>query len=102
MFKFITGDDALLDMVENSPSVDIPPLRKPDYGQTLDGPIGQYQRQRFLDMSCLSENLRATKRALEDENNNWSKNGIPLPWKVNSAVKSGQFSRVIANLFRSN
>ena len=78
----MTGDDALLDMIENSPSIDVPTLRKPAYGQPLDGPAGQYERHRFLDMSCLSANLRATKRALEDENNNWQKSGIPMEWKV--------------------
>ena len=69
-------------MVENSPSVDIPTLRRPTEGQPLDGPAGQYKRTRFLDMDALATNIRTTVRLLEDESNSWSKDGIPLKWKV--------------------
>ena len=81
IFQFINGDDVLLDQIENMPSLDVPCLRKPRFGG-LAGPIDQYNRKRYLDMTALSQNLVLTKRLLEDSENNWSKNGIPLAWKV--------------------
>ena len=69
-------------MVENSPSPDIPTLRRPADGKPLSGPAGQYKRTRFLDMDALAANLRTTVRLLEDGSNNWSKEGIPIKWKV--------------------
>lgn len=63
------------------PSLDVPGLRKPRLGE-LTGPIDQYNRIRYLDMATLSHNLVLTKRLLEDDSNNWSKEGIPLAWKV--------------------
>ena len=78
----MSGDDALLDLVENSPSPDVPTLRRPSRGQPLTGPAGQYRRTRFLDMEALAVNIRTTVRLLEDGSNNWSKDGIPIKWKV--------------------
>ena len=74
-------------MVENSPSPDIPTLRRPADGKPLSGPAGQYKRTRFLDMDALAANLRTTVRLLEDGSNNWSKDGIPIKWKVRFRTK---------------
>ena len=84
-FQFLSADDALLDQVENMPSLDVPCLRKPRTG-ALVGPVDQYNRIRYLDMATLSHNMVLTKKRLEDENNNWSKDGIPLAWKVNISM----------------
>ena len=84
-FQFINGDDALLDQVENMPSLDVPCLRKPRFGE-LSGPVDQYNRKRYLDMATLTQNLVLTKRLLEDEDKSWSKNGIPLAWKVSTRM----------------
>ena len=81
----MNGDDALLDQIDHCPSLDIPTLRKPSTGP-LTGPPGQYRRSRFLDISCLAENLRTTKRMLEDEANNWKIDGIPMRWKVRLVI----------------
>ena len=79
--QFLNGDDALLDQIDHGPSLDVPTLRKPSTGP-LTGPPGQYRRSRYLDISCLADNLRTTKRMLEDEAQNWKINGIPMRWKV--------------------
>ena len=70
-----------MDQIENMPNLDVPCLRKPRFGD-LTGPVDQYNRKRYLDMAALTHNLVLTKRLLEDESNNWSKDGIPLAWKV--------------------
>ena len=85
------------------PSLDVPCLRKPQFGD-LTGPIDQYNRKRYLDMATLSHNMVLTKRLLEDEQNNWSKNGIPLAWKVIKCdnFKLGErkiYILVLANIF---
>ena len=85
LFQFIHGDDALLSLVENGPSVDVPTLKRPSHDGPLDGHVQQYRRTRFLDMDCIAANLRTTVRMLEDSSNNWQKEGIPMKWKVNSA-----------------
>ena len=72
-----------MDQIEHMPNLDVPCLRRPRLGE-LSGPIDQYNRTRYLDMAALSHNLVLTKRLLEDEGNNWSKDGIPLAWKVRS------------------
>ena len=84
MLQFVNGDDVLLDMVENGPSVDVPTLKRPIHDGPLEGPVSQYRRVRYLDMDAIAVNLRTTVRMLEDESNNWKKDGIPMKWKVNT------------------
>ena len=83
--QFILGDDVLLDQVSNAPNLTLPPLRRPVSG-TLVGPIDQYNRLRYLDMTALATNLRLTKRELEDKNKTWNRDGIPLAWKVSIQI----------------
>lgn len=88
IFQFVNGDDVLLDQVENEmPSLDIPTLKKPRTG-ALVGPVDQYNRIRYLDMATLSHNMVLTKKRLEDANNTWSKDGIPLAWRVSTVYLS--------------
>ena len=77
--------------MDNMPSLDVPCLRKPRSG-ALVGPVDQYNRIRYLDMATLSHNMVLTKKRLEDENNNWSKDGIPLAWKVILISQREEFS----------
>ena len=63
------------------PNLDVPPLRRPVNGNMI-GPTDQFDRVRYLDMKALANDLRLTKRELEDSNNNWQQSGIPLAWKV--------------------
>ena len=80
------GNDALLDRIENMPNLDIKPLRRPVNGNMV-GLTDEYNRIRYLDMKALADNLRLTKRELEDSRNNWKRDGIPLAWKVLLAFK---------------
>ena len=49
-------------MVTNGPNIDIPTLPRPKHGETIDGPVGQYSRTRFLDMDQIAKNLLNTPK----------------------------------------
>ena len=69
-------------MVTNGPNIDVPTLPRPKHGETIDGPVGQYSRKRFLDMDQIAQNLLTFKKLLEDGKNNWQRTGIPTKLKV--------------------
>ena len=69
-------------MIENGPNLDVPTLPRPQHGEKLEGPPGQYRRGRYLDMEQIARNLSTCKRLLESESNNWKQQGIPVRFKV--------------------